>query len=172
MTYSMSTAAARKASKKTQHVRSAGDWITLILLVAGALLVLFPLLVLTVNAFKTSADYNATGPLSLPKHFTMEGIISFWTTTNFPLKFWNSFIISLVVAVAAVVLSVLNSFALGIGKVKGNTWIVLGIMLANMMPQEALLYPLYTMFKQVGLYNTKLAIIIIFTIIHPRMITT
>ena len=164
MTYSMSTAAARKASKKTQHVRSAGDWITLILLVAGALLVLFPLLVLTVNAFKTSADYNATGPLSLPKHFTMEGIISFWTTTNFPLKFWNSFIISLVVAVAAVVLSVLNSFALGIGKVKGNTWIVLGIMLANMMPQEALLYPLYTMFKQVGLYNTKLAIIIIFTI--------
>ena len=133
MTYSMSTAAARKASKKTQHVRSAGDWITLILLVAGALLVLFPLLVLTVNAFKTSADYNATGPLSLPKHFTMEGIISFWTTTSFPLKFWNSFIISLVVAVAAVVLSVLNSFALGIGKVKGNTWIVLGIMLANMM---------------------------------------
>ena len=107
MTYSMSTAAARKASKKTQHVRSAGDWITLILLVAGALLVLFPLLVLTVNAFKTSADYNATGPLSLPKHFTMEGIISFWTTTNFPLKFWNSFIISLVVAVAAVVLSAL-----------------------------------------------------------------
>ena len=96
----------------------------------------------------------------------MEGIISFWTTTNFPLKFWNSFIISLVVAVAAVVLSVLNSFALGIGKVKGNTWIVLGIMLANMMPQEALLYPLYTMFKQVGLYNTKLAIIIIFTIIQ------
>ena len=98
MTYSMSTAAARKASKKTQHVRSAGDWITLILLVAGALLVLFPLLVLTVNAFKTSADYNATGPLSLPKHFTMEGIISFWTTTNFPLKFWNSFIISAVPA--------------------------------------------------------------------------
>ena len=132
MTQTMSAAAARKASKKTQHVRSTGDWITLILLIVAALLVLFPLLVLTVNAFKTSADYNATGPLSLPKHFTMEGIVSFWTT----------------------------------GKVKGNTWIVLAIMLANMMPQEALLYPLYTMFKQVGLYNTKLAIIIIFTIIQ------
>ena len=43
---------------------------------------------------------------------------------------------------------------------------VLAIMLANMMPQEALLYPLYTMFKAAGLYNTKLAIIIIFTIIQ------
>ena len=166
MTQTMTASAARKASKKTQHVRSTGDWITLIVLIAAALLVLFPLLVLTVNAFKTPADYNATGPLSLPKHFTMDGIISFWTTTKFPLKFWNSLVISLVVAVAAVVLSVLNSFALGIGRVKGNTWIVLAIMLANMMPQEALLYPLYTMFKQVGLYNTKLAIIIIFTIIQ------
>ena len=149
MTQTMTASAARKASKKTQHVRSTGDWITLIVLIAAALLVLFPLLVLTVNAFKTPADYNATGPLSLPKHFTMDGIISFWTTTKFPLKFWNSLVISLVVAVAAVVLSVLNSFALGIGRVKGNTWIVLAIMLANMMPQEALLYPLYTMFKQV-----------------------
>ena len=147
MTQTMTASAARKASKKTQHVRSTGDWITLIVLIAAALLVLFPLLVLTVNAFKTPADYNATGPLSLPKHFTMDGIISFWTTTKFPLKFWNSLVISLVVAVAAVVLSVLNSFALGIGRVKGNTWIVLAIMLANMMPQEALLYPLYTMFK-------------------------
>lgn len=153
MTQTMTASAARKASKKTQHVRSTGDWITLIVLIAAALLVLFPLLVLTVNAFKTPADYNATGPLSLPKHFTMDGIISFWTTTKFPLKFWNSLVISLVVAVAAVVLSVLNSFALGIGRVKGNTWIVLAIMLANMMPQEALLYPLYTMFKQVGLYT-------------------
>ncbi len=63
MTQTMSAAAARKASKKTQHVRSTGDWITLILLIVAALLVLFPLLVLTVNAFKTSADYNATGPI-------------------------------------------------------------------------------------------------------------
>ena len=138
MTQTMTASAARKASKKTQHVRSTGDWITLIVLIAAALLVLFPLLVLTVNAFKTPADYNATGPLSLPKHFTMDGIISFWTTTKFPLKFWNSLVISLVVAVAAVVLSVLNSFALGIGRVKGNTWIVLAIMLANMMPHQQL----------------------------------
>ena len=76
MTYSMSTAAARKASKKTQHVRSAGDWITLILLVAGALLVLFPLLVLTVNAFKTSADYNATDPGVYPDASAVQ--VKFW----------------------------------------------------------------------------------------------
>jgi len=82
------------------------------------------------------------------------------------MKFVNSLIISLVVAVLGVVLSVLNSFALGIGRVKGNRWIILLIMLANMLPQESLLYPLYTIFKEAGLYNTQLAIIIIFTVIQ------
>lgn len=126
---------------KSQHIRTWADWMTLVLLIVGALIMLFPLIILAMNAFKTIADYNATGPLTLPAHPTMRGIESFWKSSNFPLKFLNSFVISLVVAVLGVLLSVLNSFALGIGRVKGNRWIILLIMLANMMPQEALLYP-------------------------------
>lgn len=161
-----STTRPSRIGGRTKAIRSGGDWLTLTFLVVCALLVLFPLIILTMNAFKTPADYNASGPLSLPAHITLDGIISFWTTTNFPMKFLNSFVISLVVAVLGVTLSVLNSFALGIGRVKGNAWIILAIMLANMMPQEAMLYPLYTMFKAAGLYNTQLSIIVIFTIIQ------
>ena len=152
--------------KKSKHIRSWGNWVALILLVLGAVIMLFPLLILAMNAFKTIGDYNATGPLSLPAHPTMSGITSFWVSSNFPMKFVNSLVISLVVAVMGVVLSVLNSFALGIGRVKGNRWIILLIMLANMLPQESLLYPLYTVFKDIGLYNTQLSIIIIFTVIQ------
>ena len=156
----------RQSGRKSKHIRSWGNWVALVLLVLGAVIMLFPLLILAINAFKTIGDYNATGPLSLPAHPTMSGITSFWVSSNFPMKFVNSLIISLVVAVLGVVLSVLNSFALGIGRVKGNRWIILLIMLANMLPQESLLYPLYTIFKEAGLYNTQLAIIIIFTVIQ------
>nr|WP_258323509.1 MULTISPECIES: carbohydrate ABC transporter permease [Bifidobacterium] len=156
----------RQSGRKSKHIRSWGNWVALVLLVLGAVIMLFPLLILAMNAFKTIGDYNATGPLSLPAHPTMDGITSFWVSSNFPMKFVNSLIISLVVAVLGVVLSVLNSFALGIGRVKGNRWIILLIMLANMLPQESLLYPLYTIFKEAGLYNTQLAIIIIFTVIQ------
>nr|WP_232340040.1 MULTISPECIES: carbohydrate ABC transporter permease [unclassified Bifidobacterium] len=156
----------RQSGRKSKHIRSWGNWVALVLLVLGAVIMLFPLLILAMNAFKTIGDYNATGPLSLPAHPTMNGITSFWVSSNFPMKFVNSLIISLVVAVLGVVLSVLNSFALGIGRVKGNRWIILLIMLANMLPQESLLYPLYTIFKEAGLYNTQLAIIIIFTVIQ------
>ena len=85
---------------------------------------------------------------------------------EFPHKLWNSFVIAGLVSVFAVVLSVLNAFALGIGRVKGRTWIVLLILLANMLPQEVLLYPLYFMFKEVGLYNTIWSVIIVFTVIQ------
>jgi raffinose/stachyose/melibiose transport system permease protein len=35
-----------------------------------------------------------------------------------------------------------------------------------MIPQEALVYPLYFFAKEIGLYNTKLVVIIIFTVIQ------
>ena len=47
--------------------RTAGDWAILILLIVGGLVMLFPFIVLLLNAFKTTADYNSSGPLSWPK---------------------------------------------------------------------------------------------------------
>jgi len=85
---------------------------------------------------------------------------------NFPLKLWNSILISGSVAVLAVGISLLNAYALGIGRVRGRLWIVGAFLLANMLPQESLIYPLYYMAKQVGLYNSRLSVIIIFTVIQ------
>ena len=151
---------------KARKNRTVGDWVILALLIVGGLIMLFPFFILLLNAFKTAADYNASGPLSWPSEFSLAGLEKFWTRVRFPQKVWNSIWISGLVSALAVVLSVLNSFALGIGRVKGRRWIVLLIMLANMMPQEALLYPLYIMFKSMGLYNSQWAIVIIFTVIQ------
>lgn len=151
---------------KARKNRTVGDWAILALLIIGGLIMLFPFFILLLNAFKTAADYNASGPLSWPSEFSLVGLEKFWTRVRFPQKVWNSIWISGLVSVLAVGLSVLNSFALGIGRVKGRRWITLLIMLANMMPQEALLYPLYIMFKGMGLYNSQWAIVIIFTVIQ------
>ncbi|KFI64226.1 carbohydrate ABC transporter permease [Bifidobacterium cuniculi] len=155
--------------RKIAHVkknRTVGDWVILALLIIGGLIMLFPFIVLLLNAFKTTADYNASGPLSWPKELSFDGLATFWNRVNFPQKVWNSVWTSGLVAVLAVILSLFNAFALGIGRVKGRKWIVLLIMLANMLPQEAMLYPLYTMFKGIGLYNSPWAIVIIFTVIQ------
>jgi raffinose/stachyose/melibiose transport system permease protein len=142
------------------------DWILLVAVILGALIVIVPFYLILVNAFKSPVDYATSGPFALPQAIDLSGIQAFWERVNFPQKVWNSIFISGVVAVLAVLISLLNAFAIGIGRVRGRSWIVLLFLMANLLPQEALLYPLYYMFKSVGLYDTQLAIIIIFTVIQ------
>lgn len=150
--------------------RRRGGW-TVRSLVVGALavvtgLVLAPFLVVLVNAVKSPGDYAANGPLSWPGAIYLKGIADFWIRVDFGEKLWNSFLISASVAVLAVVVSVLNAYAIGIGRLRGRTAFLMFFLLANLLPQEALVYPLYYLSKQVGLYDTRLAVIIIFTAIQ------
>src|SRR6185437_4280869 len=61
---------------------------------------------------------------------------------------------------------ILNAYALGIGRVTGRTSILVAFLIANLLPQEGLVYPLYYLAKQIGLYDTRTAVIIIFTVIQ------
>lgn len=142
------------------------DWLLLATVIAGGLLLLVPFYLVLVNSFKSPVDYATSGPLALPKELDFSGITTFWNRVNFPEKVWNSIFISGIVAVCAVLISVLNAFAIGIGRVRGRTWIVLLFLMANLLPQEALLYPLYYMFKTVGLYDNVWSVIIVFTVIQ------
>ena len=146
--------------------RTVGDWVLLVIVSVVAIVIAIPFLIILINSFKSPVDYNQSGPLVLPKALYFDGIANFWNYVNFPLKLWNSFFISSVVAILAVIVSVLNAYAIGIGRVRGRTWIVVLFLLANLVPQEAMLYPLYYMFKQVGLYDNQWAVIIIFTVIQ------
>jgi len=119
-----------------------------------------------VNAFKSPVDYATSGPFALPQAIDFTGIQAFWERVNFPQKVWNSIFISGTVAVLAVLISLLNAFAIGVGRVRGRSWIVLLFLMANLLPQEALLYPLYYMFKSVHLYDSVWSVIIVFTVIQ------
>jgi raffinose/stachyose/melibiose transport system permease protein len=147
-------------------VRAPGRWAVLAALVVLAVVMSSPFLIVTLNAFKSPAEYSSGGPLSLPKGLYLDGIIDFWNRVHFGEKLWNSVLISGAVAIGAVVLSVLNAYALGIGRVRGRLWILVLFLVANTLPQESLVYPLYYLSKEVGLYDSKLAVILIFTVIQ------
>jgi len=142
------------------------DWLLFVAVILGALAVMVPFYLILVNAFKSPVDYATSGPFALPQAIDFTGIQAFWERVNFPQKVWNSIFISGIVAVLAVVISLLNAFAIGIGRVRGRSWIVLLFLLANLLPQEALLYPLYYMFKSVGLYDSVWSVIIVFTVVQ------
>ncbi len=130
------------------------------------LLVLAPLAVIAVNAVKSPVDYAAHGPLALPRAVHLSGVVDFWNRVNFGRKLLNSLVVSVLVAVLGVLLAVLNAYALGIGRIRGRVWFLVFFLVANLLPQEVLVYPLYYLAKQVQLYDSLTAIVIIFTVIQ------
>ncbi|HEY2674837.1 MAG TPA: carbohydrate ABC transporter permease [Rugosimonospora sp.] len=153
------TTSRRRRRGPTRHV-------VLAVLVVLVLLVLAPLLIIAMNAFKTPGEYASHGPLALPHSFHLQGIIDFWNRIDFGRKLLNSFVVSAVVAVLGVVLSVFNAYALGIGRVRGRVWFLVFFLIANLLPQEALVYPLYFLSKRLHLYDTLTIVVIIFTVIQ------
>jgi raffinose/stachyose/melibiose transport system permease protein len=141
-------------------------YLVLAILTILALVMLFPFAIVTMNALKSPAEYSSAGPLSLPDGLYFQGIIDFWNRVDFGQKLLNSLIISGSVAVLAVIVSTLNAYAVGIGRLRGRTWLLIVFLLANTLPHEALVYPLYFLSKEVGLYDTRLSVIIIFTAIQ------
>lgn len=154
----------RGASRRARRGPSA--YAVLVALVALAGVMLIPFVVVVFNALKTPQEYSSSGPLSPPDGFHLDGVRQFWERVDFGHVLLNSAVISGSVAVLAVLLSVLNAYALGIGRIKGRMWVLALLLLANTLPQEALVYPLYYMSKQVGLYDTRISVIIVFTVIQ------
>ncbi len=150
----------------TRSFKGWGKYVALIALGVTLLLMLFPFGIVTINAFKSPADYSGHGPMSLPTGIYLQGIIDFWNRVDFTGKLVNSAVISVAVAILGVGLSLLNAFALGIGRVRGRIWFLVLFMMANTLPQEALAYPLYYFSKFLGIYNSQISVIIVFTVIQ------
>lgn|SRR5690554_2516192 len=140
--------------------------LALLFLTALLIVMLFPFGIVTINAIKTPQEYASDGPLSLPGGIYTQGLRDFWERVDFTNKLVNSTVISVTVAVAGIGLALLNAFALGIGRVRGRVWFLIFFLMANTLPQEALAYPLYYFAKYLGLYNTRLSVIIVFSVIQ------
>jgi raffinose/stachyose/melibiose transport system permease protein len=153
---------ARSTLPRTTALRA----LALVALTALLILTIFPFAVVAVNAFKAPADYAAHGPLSFPEKPSFNGLITFWQRVDFTGKLWNSFVISASVAAFGSVLSLLNAYAIGIGRVKGRVLLLVAFVIANTLPQESLAYPLYYFAKMLKIYDRQIAVIIIFTVIQ------
>lgn len=156
----------RVKQSKTRKPINLLRWVILIACVLFAILILSPLFLMVLNAFKTSQDYTQNGPLSLPHELYFGGLVNFWKATDFPIKFWNSLWISVVSALLSVVLSLFNAYALGIGRVRGSSVIIALFMILTMLPGEGFIYPLFYMFNAVDMGNSQWTIVIICGIIN------
>lgn len=168
---SADTAPGRRRRRKNvdtprRRRRGVSGWVVFALLSVIALLMVFPFWLALINAFKPSSEYRAEGPMSIPTTLDFSALISFWTGIDFTQKLFNSILISGSVALIAAAISLLSAYAIGVGRIKGRVWVLAVFMLAFTIPQEALVYPLFMLSRDTGLYDTKLGIIIILSVLQ------
>ncbi|MEV7456972.1 carbohydrate ABC transporter permease [Pseudarthrobacter oxydans] len=155
-----------RTNRSARSRRGISGWTILILLAGAAALMIFPFWLALINAFKPSAEYIADGPIGIPTELDFTAIIDFWIGVNFNQKLLNSVILSGSVALIAATLSLLSAFAIGIGRIKGRVWILAVFMLAFTIPQEALVYPLFVLSRELILYDSLLGVTIILAVLQ------
>lgn len=141
-------------------------WLVLLVAALVGVVMLLPFYLLVTNAFKTGADYSRRGPLALPEEWSLTAFERYLSTVDYPQLLGNSVLIAGVVAVLGVALAMLSAYALGVGRVRGRTWVVFLLLLATILPQEALIYPLFSGAQALGLQNSVWSVVIVFVVLQ------
>ncbi|MEV5549757.1 carbohydrate ABC transporter permease [Streptomyces sp. NPDC052309] len=150
------SAPTRRRKNRAPGKRGAGSYAVVAAVTVFVLAFLAPFAIILLNSFKTSADYRTNGSLSWPERWNWDIIGDVWERVDFTQKLINSIQISLGVVLIAVVLALFNAYAIGIGRVRWRTAFLVFFLGVNVLPQEGLVYPIYYLFKETGLYDGKL----------------
>lgn len=141
-------------------------WLVLFGVVVVALVIVSPFALLVINSLKSEPQYLQTGPLALPRQVTFASWVRYIKDVNYFRVLLNSTVISGLVAVVGCLLSLLAAYAIGVGRFRGSSALTAVLLFATMLPQEALLYPLYYGARTAHLTNTIWSIVIIFAVLQ------
>lgn len=139
--------------KKLEQKRKIQKAILYVLLTICAAYTLFPLLFLFVNSFKGQAEI-VKSPISLPKKWSFEYLATAWDKVNIVSGLINTLIITVSAVALIVIISSLAAWVMVRSKSKFSTILFLGFTSAMLIPFQSVMYPLLSIFENLGLKNT------------------
>lgn len=132
--------------------KNANSYLRYAVVTIMALFTIFPVVFLVLNSFKSQTEIVKT-PMALPKSYSFEYI----TTAIEKINIGPSFILTLVITVLSVGLIVLVSSAAAWMMVrfksKFSTILLLAFTASMLIPFQAIMYPLISIFDNMGLKN-------------------
>jgi len=123
-------------------------------LVALAVIYIFPFLIDLATSFKTEAD-AASDPLSLvPRNATTEAFRTLFLSSDFPTWFANSAVVTLLVTVGRVLFDSMAGYALARIPFRGRRVLFALLVAVMAVPNVVLLIPKFLVLNQLGMYNS------------------
>ena len=130
-----------------------------VVLVAFALIYLYPFFIQVATSFKTDPDAVRNPLLLIPDPATTRSFGRLGDS-DFPLWFLNSVVVTVCVTVGRVFLDSLAGYALARIKFRGRQAIFTAVLAVMAVPGVILLIPKFLVLKQLGIYDTYPALIV------------
>lgn len=139
---------------------SIGVLIVHCVLMAGALLMVLPMLWMLVTSFKTAAEIAVWPPRFLPKDPNLDNYVGLFQAAPFGRYFLNSVGIALASTLAVAATSMVAGAIFGKYRFPGRS-LIFGLILATaIVPFETYMIPLYLQLNRIGWINTYQGIVL------------
>ena len=157
--------------RKTHKIGGTNIFLT-VLLFLGCITVLFPLYMTVMIAFKNPSEMtnDVAGALSFPSSWSLSNFSEAMRVTNFWHSLGNSFLITAVTIVLAVLLHSMAGYAIGrnMNRKKGYKLVYFYIVSGMFVPFAILMMPLVKQTAMMGLDN-RLGVIILYLVFYMPM---
>ncbi len=156
---SVPTVRAKRGIPTSKLLTRTSVWVLIGLLLV---VVLYPLLWLLLSSFKTNAEFSLQPFWALPSAIHWQNYVDAWNS-GMSTYFLNSVLVVFPSLALILVISVAASFALEVMLWRGRNTILLIFLAGIMVPVQLVLLPLFTIYFQAGLIDTRWALILTYT---------
>ena len=139
------------------------NWFIFVFLVFFTLATIYPVINVFTVSLRPGDKLLSTSLEIIPENATFESYIKLFTETDFLRWLFNSTFISFVVTLTGVSLASTAGYALSRFKFIGKKSAMLGLMVTQMFPATMLLLPMYIMLMKLGLLNSYIGIVIVYS---------
>ena len=134
-----------------------------ILLISAVILILMPMFILVVNSFKGDREYMYSGVFQLPKSFfDFENYKDVILNAKLFIAFKNTFYLVVVSTAGSVIFGTMVAYAVGRFNFKFKQWILAAFLISISIPSITTQIATFSIIKDLGLYNTIFAPILIY----------
>jgi len=140
-----------------------------VLTLALAVLIVFPILWMVMTSFKTEADAFSSPPQLLFQP-TLENWQNALQNSQYVTDLTHTLVIVIFSTLAAVLLGLPAAYTLAFYPGKRSNFTLMWLMGTRMLPPVGVIVPLYIIFKTLGLYDSQLCLILIYTAMNLPLV--
>ncbi len=128
--------------------------------------IFFPILWTIILSFKSEGDAIKAPLQVLTSHWTLESYAEVQTRSDYGRHFWNSVVISIGSTLVALLIAIPAAWAMAFVPGKRTKDLLMWMLSTKMMPAVGVLIPMYLLFRDTGLLDTRIGLVGVMTMIN------